>query len=705
MARSRPLVSTAVSRLLRHSTTIDPYLDESGSAARRLGALTLDGVSHDALDLSAARTVTVEIRTAARATLRVPCAAIGAARAPAIFTVTVAAPGQPERRRRAEISASGYHQWHTVEMAVPAGTLALTIAVTSASDPAAVGAVCGVPSLTWRKSPHAISRSLGFAVRKLGFSGTLRHLRTKIDTDPSTLYAQWCACHALTDERLAEARAAAAALTPRPRFMLLVEDAAGGPALAAATRASLDAQVYPEWEIVSAADADARNAALERSTADFVAAIADGDRLSPLALLSLAQAAAGEDVDIVYSDEDVWPLDGERRAPRFKPDWSPELLQSGMYFGRLFAVRRRVALAAGGYRASTAGALDYDLALRASALAAGIVHVPDVLYHRHAGGAGHPDSVHADAGVALADACAARGLTANIEPGALAGGWRARISIVDRPRIAIVIPTAGHGPGGGAPAYVAQCVRGLHQRTRYTNYELLVCDNGNLTAETRAVLDAVPHQRVTYRWEGAFNFSNKINFAVRQATAPYVLLLNDDIEPINAEWLDAMLEYAHQPQIGAVGAKLFYPDGRLQHVGVAVGVCGVVAHLLHQFPGGSQGCGGIAVTVRNCSAVTGACMLTRRELYEGLGGFDEALAIDFNDVDLCLRIRRAGYRIVFTPHARLFHYESGSIGDRTQRPEDVAEMWERWRSVLERDPYYNVNLSRDAADCRIRACR
>jgi glycosyltransferase involved in cell wall biosynthesis len=705
LARSRPLVSTAFSRLLRHSTTIDPYLDESGSATRRLGALTLDGVSYDALDLSAARLLSIEIRTAARARLRVPCAAIGAARTPVMFTVTVSAAGQPERQRRAEIAGPGYQQWHTVEMTVPAGTLTLAIAVTSASNPASVGAVCGVPSLTWRKSPHAISRSLGFAVRKLGFSGTLRHLRAKIDSDPSARYAQWCACHAVTGERLSEARAAAAALIPRPRFTLLLEHAEDDPALAAATRASLDAQVYPEWELVPAADAAARNAALGRSRADFVAAIVEGDRLSPLALLSMAEAGVDEDVDIVYSDEDVWPLDGERRAPRFKPDWSPELLQSGMYCGRLFAVRRRVALAAGGYRAAVAGALDYDLALRASALARRIVHVPDVLYHRRAGAAGHPDSVHPDAAVALEAACAARGLTTSVEPGALAGGWRARITVADRPRIAVVIPTAGHGPGGGAPAYVAQCVRGLRQRTRYTNYELLVCDNGNLTAETRAVLDAVPHQRVTYRWEGAFNFSNKINFAVRQTTAPYVLLLNDDVEPINADWLDAMLEYAHQPQIGAVGAKLFYPDGRLQHVGVAVGVCGVVAHLLHQFPGGSQGCGGIAVTVRNCSAVTGACMLTRREVYETFGGFDEALAIDFNDVDLCLRIRRAGYRIVFTPHARLFHYESGSIGDRTQRPEDVAEMWERWRSVLERDPYYNVNFSRDAPDCRIRTCR
>jgi len=264
----------------------------------------------------------------------------------------------------------------------------------------------------------------------------------------------------------------------------------------------------------------------------------------------------------------------------------------------------------------------------------------------------------------------------------------------------IVLPTDGRGPDGSEP-FIVQCVRAIAQRTTYANYDFLVCDNGNLTAETLAALAAVPHRRITYSWEGAFNFPRKLNFAVRHTDAPYLLLLNDDIEPINGDWLDAMLEYAHQPQIGAVGAKLFYPDGRLQHVGVAVGVCGVAAHLLHQQPGGSQGCGGIAVTPRECTAVTGACLLTTRAIYDEAGGFDEALALDFNDVDFCLKLRAAGYRIVFTPHARLFHHESGSFGRRQQRVEEIETMRRRWRTVLERDPYYNVNFSRDFADCRL----
>ena len=245
----------------------------------------------------------------------------------------------------------------------------------------------------------------------------------------------------------------------------------------------------------------------------------------------------------------------------------------------------------------------------------------------------------------------------------------------------------------------------MRARTSYTDYELLVSDNGNLSPEALAFLDSVPHRRVTYSWEGDFNFPRKINFAVSHTHAPYVLLLNDDVEPINADWLAAMLEYAQQPAIGAVGAKLYYPDGRLQHVGVAVGVCGVAAHLLHQHPGGSEGCDGIAVTPRNCSAVTGACLLTRRAVYDEVGGFDERLPLDFNDVDFCLRVRQAGYRIVYSPHARLFHRESASFGARQQRPEEIAAMRRRWGSTLEHDPYYNVNLSRQFPDCRPAAPR
>jgi len=707
LARSRALLPAGFSRLFRHSTTIDPYLDESGPSAQRLGYLALDGVSYDAIDMSSATALTCEVRTSARAVLRVPCAAIDPAGGRVTFDVAVTAPGAAERRRRVEISGEAFGSWHVLALRVPQGSVALSVRATGDGRAAAPGAVCGVPSLTWRKSPRAVSRSIAFAVRTLGLKGTVRYLRTKVDADAAAQYQQWRACHEPSPAAIDAARAGAVLLAARPRFALFVETPVGAdPAAVQATLASIEGQAYDAWEVHHADTAELRNAAMAASRADFVGAIRAGDRLSPVALLRAAEAAAaGDDVDVLYTDEDIRLPGQDPARPRFKPDWSPELLQACMYMGRLLLVRRTLAIAAGGYRAPMDGALDYDLALRAAPQARRIAHVSDVLYHRGSADAGHPDSASPAAAAALADASGRAGHPADVAPGAMAGLWRARVTVTEPPRIAIVIPTDGRGPGAGAPAFVSACVRSLLQRTRYPHYDLLVCDNGNLTAETRAFLDSVPHRRVTYRWEGAFNFPRKINFAVGQTDAPFVLLLNDDVEPINDDWLDAMLEYAHQPQIGAVGAKLFYPDGRLQHVGVAVGVCGVAAHLLHQHPGGTQGCGGIAVSVRNCSAVTGACLLTRRQVYDGIGGFDEALALDFNDVDFCLRVRRAGFRIVFTPHARLFHHESASFGARRQRAEEVAVMWERWGPVLERDPYYNVNLTRDFPDCRIRACK
>ena len=181
------------------------------------------------------------------------------------------------------------------------------------------------------------------------------------------------------------------------------------------------------------------------------------------------------------------------------------------------------------------------------------------------------------------------------------------------------------------------------------------------------------------------------------------MLFNDDIEVISPEWLTAMLEYSQEPGVGAVGAKLLYPDGRLQHIGIVLGVVGVAAHAFHQHPGASPGYGGSALMARNYSAVTGACLMTRRAVFEEVGGFDERLPTDFNDVDYCLRLQRAGYRIVYTPCAQLYHHESASFGARQHDMTELDEMRRRWASVIDRDPYYNPNLTRDFPDYRIDA--
>ena len=203
---------------------------------------------------------------------------------------------------------------------------------------------------------------------------------------------------------------------------------------------------------------------------------------------------------------------------------------------------------------------------------------------------------------------------------------------------------------------------------------------------------------------GAFNFAATINFAARQATGEHLLLLNDDTEVIAGEWMRAMLEFSQQPEIGAVGAKLLFPDGRLQHTGVVIGIGGGACHVLSGHPGETPGYFGSAWIIRNYSAVTGACCMTRREIFEALGGFDERFATDFNDVDYCLRAREAGYRIVVTPFARLYHFEGASFGNRERKvnPHEVALMSERWAPVIAHDPYYNPNLTRTALDYSLR---
>jgi glycosyltransferase involved in cell wall biosynthesis len=446
------------------------------------------------------------------------------------------------------------------------------------------------------------------------------------------------------------------------------------------------------------------NEALDRSSADFIATLAPGDELAPHALFEVAARLSAEpDLDLVYTDEDERTVSGIHQSPRFKPDWTPEHLLARMYLGRFLVVRRTTAREVGGYRADLAGALEYDLALRAAGAARGVGHIARVLYHRASQNDDPAESSHPAAARAIGEYSRSCGREVEVTAGALPGVWRARHRLLPGARVTIVIPTDGRpAPGGRGEALVVQSLRGILERTSYADFDVLVVDNGYLPEAAGELLQRLPHRRLSYSYQPPFNFSEKINFAVAQVEAPYVLLMNDDVEPINPDWLSAMVEYAQQDAIGAVGAKLFYPDGRLQHAGVAVGVSGIAAHLLHQHPGGTHACGGIAVTVRNCSAVTGACLLTRRRVYGEVGGFNTRLRVDFNDVDFCLRIRRAGYRIVFTPYARLYHHESASFGVRSQRESEVEEMRRLWPGTLENDPYYNPNLSRDFPDCRVR---
>jgi glycosyltransferase involved in cell wall biosynthesis len=737
LRRLARLCRSAPARLFWQHTTLEPFFAGTDHPSERSdGVVSLrecvevGGLPRPAVAVPIGIDAICRVYPPAGAALVVHCGVTaGSADSRVRFQVSIDGVGS-------EACVAGSNEW--VPLRVPSistgGTGPVLILFRTrvvAGTAANIQPVWGAPTLHWRRSLADASRMLVRAVRQYGIRGVLARIAAHGRAgalESRATYRAWLAARTPSAAALEEMRRAAQVASPCTKFAVLVI----GPGDAALLRTihSLAQQAHSAWEawiwwpnpqkppeledavgadrrlrIVADArtETDARNAMANESSADYVACVDAGDELAPSALFELATRAGGAPpVDIFYSDEDRQLPEGPG-DPRFKPGWSPEYLQSRMYLGKLVAMRRRAVLAAGGYRPGMEGAHDYDVALRISAISDAVTHVPAILCHGRATERYPPAVRLAAERRALHEFCKLTGRNATVAAGMSPGIWRIRPRLEDTPQVTIVIPTdARSGPTStGSRPLVTQCIRSIIERTAYSHYDLVIADNGRFPVDGLSLLDRVPHERVTYRWTGDFNFSRKINFAVAHARGEYVLLLNDDMEVINAEWLTAMLEYARHEKIGAVGAKLFYPDGRLQHIGVATGVCGVAAHLLHQYPAGSAGCGHIAVAARNCSAVTGACLLTRRTVYEAVGGFDDRLAIDFNDVDFCLRVRAAGYRIVFTPYAKLYHHESGSFGGRVQHPRDIQAMRDIWGSALEHDPYYNPNLSRDFPDCRL----
>ncbi len=606
-------------------------------------------------------------------------------------------------------------------------------AVTLGRHPVWTLAACG----------RLLRRTWWARLHRTGLVASLRHLRDSPSPDErAALYRRWISLNTPTAEDLARLAAEVESLAYHPRISIVTPVYDTDPTWLTACIESVLRQAYPDWELCLCDDgsrskatqgvlrqyeADPRihvtylasnggisaasNAALATATGEFVAFLDHDDELSADALHEIVRCLNEHpDADMIYSDEDKIDPTGERCDPYFKPDWSPELFLSCMYTCHLMAVRASLIKDLGGFRLGYEGAQDYDLVLRLMERTSRIHHIPKILYHwrkleRSVASSGTAKPWALDAGErALQDYATRMNLDATVSAGSGAGLYRVRYRIVGRPLVSIVIPTAGGAiqVGGQRKDLLVSCIRSVVEKTAYENYELIVADDGWLPASMLAFLETVPHKRVSYRDPGPFNYARKLNFAVSHAKGTQLILFNDDLEVMSGEWLTAMLEHSQREPVGAVGAKLFYPDGRLQHIGIVMGVCGMAAHAFHRHPGSSQGYGASAVVVRDYSAVTAACMMTRRDLYDRLGGFNERFALDFNDTDYCLRLRAAGYRVVFTPYAQLYHWESATAGPRAWRAEDVDEMRRTWGDVCERDPYYNPNLTRDFPDYRVR---
>ncbi|MBF0476863.1 MAG: glycosyltransferase, partial [Deltaproteobacteria bacterium] len=452
----------------------------------------------------------------------------------------------------------------------------------------------------------------------------------------------------------------------------------------------------------------ASNQALALAEGEFVGLLDHDDELAPTALYENVKLLQGHpDADMIYSDEDKLTPDGLRVEPYFKPDWAPDQLLSHMYTCHFGLYRRELVLRVGGFRPGYEGSQDYDLVLRLTEQTDRIYHIPKVLYHWRmipgSTAADYQAKGYADQAAlkALNDALTRRGIQGEVGPGLFPGSFRVKRAVIGRPMVSIIIPFKNK------QEYLERCLDSIKAKTDYDHYEILLINNGSDDPATLDYLDGLKgrdHIRM-FNYAGPFNFSAINNWAVARAAGEHVLFLNNDTEVTAGEWLRALLEHSQRPEVGAVGAKLLYPDNRIQHGGVVLGLGGIAGHPHKYLPADDPGYFGQLSVIRNFSALTAACLMMRRRVFDEMGGFDERnLSIAFNDVDLCLRIREKGYYIIYTPFALLYHHESVSRGyedtpEKAKRFQvEIDYMRRRWGAALTSDPYYNPNLSLEKHD-------
>lgn len=453
------------------------------------------------------------------------------------------------------------------------------------------------------------------------------------------------------------------------------------------------------------------NAAFETANGEFAALLDHDDELSADALYENVVLLNGQpDADLIYSDEDKLDETGARCEPFFKPDWSPDLFRSAMYTCHLGVYRTDLIKKVGGFRSGFDGAQDYDLMLRLIEQTDKIFHIPKVLYHWRKTANSTASSLDAkdyakSAQIrAVAEHVERLNLQAEVVPGLADNLLRVRRIISDEPKVSIIIPTCDQ------TEYLSRCIESIRNLSTYSNYEIIVVNNNSRQSETLEYFEKISAEPeiTVLDYPHRFNFSAINNFAAGRASGELLLFLNNDTEVISPEWLEAMVEHGVRPEVGAVGARLLYPNNMVQHAGVIIGIGGIAGHSHKYLPAEHPGYFSRAKAIQNVSAVTAACMLVRTEVFKSLGGFNEEnLAVAFNDVDLCLRIRENRLLIIYTPYAELYHYESLSRGadetlEKAMRFKAEAEyMLEKWNETLRCDPYYSPHLSLTREDFSI----
>jgi len=509
---------------------------------------------------------------------------------------------------------------------------------------------------------------------------------------------------------------------------------------------SIKAQHYPHWELIIACDASSRpharkmadeyctrdgrirmvpdcaregiatvfHSALKLASGDFVALVGGADELSPNALYENALIINHfPQADMIYSDEDMIDAHGKRHSPFFKPDWSPDTHLCHPYTHRLAAYRTELVRAAGGFRQGFDNCPEYDLVLRLTERTRHIHHIPKVLYHSRRS----PQAVVSRNPVREVNKQSALRAVQEALERRGEGGWveqvdgslhryRVHYRLIGDPLISIIIPTRD------LASILEKCLRSIFATSAYPNYEVIIIDNGSTERNTFRLFSEwsqrKPGKFQVQRLDIPFNYSRLNNAAVRYAKGELLLFLNNDTEVITPGWLEEMAGQAMRRSTGAVGAKLLYPDHTIQHAGMFLGFGGVAGHIHRCSYRDSPGYFGRLLANYNCAAVTGACMMVRRKLFEAAGGFDEQLAVTLNDVDFCIKLLARGFYNMVLPHVELYHHECRSRGfDFTATKQErfrkeIDLVLERWPRYFANDPFFNPNLSRDREDFSIR---
>lgn len=454
------------------------------------------------------------------------------------------------------------------------------------------------------------------------------------------------------------------------------------------------------------------NKALEIADGTFIGLLDHDDVLAENALYEVVKELnKAVDTDVIYTDEDkVSTAMDEYFSPNFKPDFNLDMLRSNNYFCHFFVAKKELIETVGGFRGEYNGAQDYDLFLRCIEKAERIAHIPKILYHwrvHQESTADNPLSkMYAyDAGQKAIEQHLKRcGVTAEVSKTENLGFYRVKYQQEGSPLVSILIPNKDQKDT------LDQCLKSIEARTDYENYEIIIIENNSTEQETFEYYKQIKNPKIrVIEWKDEFNYSAINNFGVRHAKGEYLLFLNNDIEVINSDWLGEMLSNCQREEVGAVGAKLYYPDNTVQHAGVIVGIGGVAGSVFVGLKRGYTGYMHRASIQQNLSAVTAACMMVKKSVFEEVGGFEEKLKVAFNDIDFCLKIREKGYLIVYDPYVELYHYESKTRGaeDTTEKirrfQSEIEYMRSHWNSILKNgDPAYNPNLSLKKWDYSLR---